>query len=199
MRLFAASLATETNTFSPIPTSRANFEASAYFPAGQHPDRATHTTAPLYVARQRARIAQVIPPDSPLREFGLSLSILRRSSRRVWRRQKRSSAPRRAPLPDPQPWAEHALSLQRSGELRVRRFARLLEAAEARFGRGADSAGGRAPGGLRQRRPAIAATATTSASTAAAPCAKRAPSKSTCVWKTATAGSARRAAPWNTS
>ena len=55
MRLFAASLATETNTFSPIPTSRANFEASAYFPAGQHPDRATHTTAPLYVARQRAR------------------------------------------------------------------------------------------------------------------------------------------------
>ena len=55
MRLFAASLATETNTFSPIPTSRANFEASAYFPAGQHPDRATHCTAPLYVARQRAR------------------------------------------------------------------------------------------------------------------------------------------------
>jgi microcystin degradation protein MlrC len=55
MRLFAASLATETNTFSPIPTSRANFEASAYFPAGQHPDRATHTTAPLYVARQRAK------------------------------------------------------------------------------------------------------------------------------------------------
>jgi microcystin degradation protein MlrC len=55
MRLFAASLATETNTFSPIPTSRANFEASAYFPAGQHPDRPTHTTAPLYVARQRAK------------------------------------------------------------------------------------------------------------------------------------------------
>ena len=37
MRLFAASLATETNTFSPIPTSRANFEASAYFPAGRIP------------------------------------------------------------------------------------------------------------------------------------------------------------------
>lgn len=55
MRIFAASLATETNTFSPIPTNRANFEASAYFPPGQHPDRATHTTAPLYVARQRAR------------------------------------------------------------------------------------------------------------------------------------------------
>ena len=55
MRIFAASLATETNTFSPIPTSRANFEASAYFPAGQHPDRATLCTAPLYVARRRAK------------------------------------------------------------------------------------------------------------------------------------------------
>ncbi len=54
MKIFAASLATETNTFSPIPTNRANF-AAAYFPPGQHPDRATHTTAPLYVARQRAR------------------------------------------------------------------------------------------------------------------------------------------------
>ena len=28
MRIFAASLATETNTFSPIPTSRRSFEAS---------------------------------------------------------------------------------------------------------------------------------------------------------------------------
>ena len=53
MRLFAASLATETNTFSPVPTTRANFEP-AYFPPGRHPDRATHTTAPLYVARRRA-------------------------------------------------------------------------------------------------------------------------------------------------
>ena len=37
MRLFAASLATETNTFSPIPTSRASFEATFYAPAGAHP------------------------------------------------------------------------------------------------------------------------------------------------------------------
>lgn len=54
MRIFAASLATETNTFSPIPTNRESFERTAYFPAGQHPDRPTHTTAPLYVARRRA-------------------------------------------------------------------------------------------------------------------------------------------------
>ena len=36
MRIFAASLATETNTFSPIPTSRGSFEEAFYAPAGQH-------------------------------------------------------------------------------------------------------------------------------------------------------------------
>ena len=55
MRLFVACLATETNTFSPIPTTRRSFETGAYFPAGSHPDRITHSTAPLWVARQRAR------------------------------------------------------------------------------------------------------------------------------------------------
>jgi len=54
MRLFAASLATETNTFSPIPTSRASFEAAFYAPAGQHPDEPKLCTAPLLVARRRA-------------------------------------------------------------------------------------------------------------------------------------------------
>jgi hypothetical protein len=73
-----------------------------------------------YVARQRARIALAIPKESPLRRLGLSLSVLRML----------------APLPDPQPWAEQALALQRRGELRVRKFAHMLEEA-----------------GLRQRRP----------------------------------------------
>ncbi len=55
MRIFAASLSTETNTFSPLPTARANFdEAFAYAP-GEHPDEPRHTTAPLYVARRRAK------------------------------------------------------------------------------------------------------------------------------------------------
>lgn len=54
MRLFAASLATETNTFSPIPTSRASFEATFYAPAGAHPDEPKLCTAPLLVARRRA-------------------------------------------------------------------------------------------------------------------------------------------------
>ena len=55
MRIFTASLATESNSFSPIPTSRKSFEDTMYFPPGTHPDRATHCTAPLYVARRRAR------------------------------------------------------------------------------------------------------------------------------------------------
>jgi len=54
MRIFAASLATETNTFSPIPTSRASFEATFYAPPGEHPDEVRLCTAPLLVARRRA-------------------------------------------------------------------------------------------------------------------------------------------------
>ena len=56
MRVFAATLATETNTFSPIPTSLASYEASGLFHAGEHPaDQPTLFTAPLWAARQRAR------------------------------------------------------------------------------------------------------------------------------------------------
>jgi microcystin degradation protein MlrC len=55
MRIFTASLATESNSFSPIPTNRASYEAAFYYPPGQHPDVPRHTTAPLYVARRRAR------------------------------------------------------------------------------------------------------------------------------------------------
>jgi microcystin degradation protein MlrC len=54
MRLFAASLATETNTFSPIPTSRASFEQAFYAPAGRHPDEPKLCSAPLLAARRRA-------------------------------------------------------------------------------------------------------------------------------------------------
>jgi microcystin degradation protein MlrC len=55
MRIFTASLATESNSFSPIPTSRQSYEQTLYFPPGTHPDRATHCTAPLFVARRRAK------------------------------------------------------------------------------------------------------------------------------------------------
>ncbi len=54
MRIFAASLATETNSFSPVPTSRVTFEQTLYFGPGEHPDRGTLCTGPLWVARRRA-------------------------------------------------------------------------------------------------------------------------------------------------
>jgi microcystin degradation protein MlrC len=55
MRLFTASLATETNTFSPIPTSAENFYEAFYARPGEHPDEPKLCTAPLWVARRRAK------------------------------------------------------------------------------------------------------------------------------------------------
>ena len=55
MRVFAATLATETNTFSPIPTGLESFTDRGVYRAGEHPDEPTLFTAPLWVARQRAK------------------------------------------------------------------------------------------------------------------------------------------------
>jgi len=55
MRMFAASIGTETNTFAPIPTALESFQEFFYARPGQHPDNATLCTAPLWVARRRAR------------------------------------------------------------------------------------------------------------------------------------------------
>ena len=55
MRLFAATLATETNTFSPLPTSLEAYKESVFFRPGEHPtDAPRMCTAPLFVARRRA-------------------------------------------------------------------------------------------------------------------------------------------------
>lgn len=55
MRLFAATLATETNTFSPLPTSLASYKDSVFLRPGEHPtDAPRMCTAPLFVARRRA-------------------------------------------------------------------------------------------------------------------------------------------------
>ncbi|WP_284162735.1 M81 family metallopeptidase [Frigidibacter sp. SD6-1] len=54
MRIFTASLATETNTFSPLPTDRASFEAAFYAPPGQHPETPTLCSSPMVVLRRRA-------------------------------------------------------------------------------------------------------------------------------------------------
>jgi microcystin degradation protein MlrC len=55
MRLFAATLATETNTFSPLPTSLDAYKEAVYLRPGEHPaDAPRMCTAPLFVARRRA-------------------------------------------------------------------------------------------------------------------------------------------------
>ena len=55
MRLFSATIATETNTFSPLPTSLEAYKESVWFRPGEHPaDAPRMCTAPLFVARARA-------------------------------------------------------------------------------------------------------------------------------------------------
>jgi microcystin degradation protein MlrC len=55
LRAFTASLATETNTFAPMPTGLASFHDRGYFAAGRHPDQMTFFAGPLWALRQRAR------------------------------------------------------------------------------------------------------------------------------------------------
>lgn len=57
MRVFSGSLATETNTFAPMPTGIASFRDRGYFAAGQHPDAMTLFSGPLWAARERGRAA----------------------------------------------------------------------------------------------------------------------------------------------
>ena len=54
MKLFTAALGTETNTFSPIPTSLANFSDFYLLRPGEVGDSPLEFAAPLWVARQRA-------------------------------------------------------------------------------------------------------------------------------------------------
>lgn len=54
MRVFTASLATETNTFAPLYVDRSAFESAFYCPPGSHPDTPTLCSAPIVAARRRA-------------------------------------------------------------------------------------------------------------------------------------------------
>lgn len=55
MRLFATTIATETNTFSPLPTSIEAYREGVFLRPGEHPaDTPLMCTAPLWVARRRA-------------------------------------------------------------------------------------------------------------------------------------------------
>ncbi len=56
MRLFASTIATESNTFSPLPTSLDAYKESVFLRPGEHPEDAPlMCTAPLWVARRRAQ------------------------------------------------------------------------------------------------------------------------------------------------
>lgn len=55
MRLFTASLATETNTFSPVPTDIDAFRAAFYAPPGEHPDTPTLCSSVVPILRRRGR------------------------------------------------------------------------------------------------------------------------------------------------
>ncbi len=55
MRVFSGSLATETNTFGPMPTGLASFRDRGYYPAGKHPDHITLFSGPLWAARLRGK------------------------------------------------------------------------------------------------------------------------------------------------
>jgi|GEM_PF-2907697 microcystin degradation protein MlrC len=57
MRVFSGSLATETNTFGPMPTGLASFKDRGYYAAGQHPDHLTLFSGPTWAARLRGRPA----------------------------------------------------------------------------------------------------------------------------------------------
>lgn len=55
MKVFTASLATETNTFSPIPTDIDAFRAAFYAPPGEHPDTPTLCSSVVPILRRRGR------------------------------------------------------------------------------------------------------------------------------------------------
>jgi microcystin degradation protein MlrC len=55
MRVFSATLATETNTFAPMPTGLSSFRERGYFKAGQHPEHMSLFAGPLWAARLRGK------------------------------------------------------------------------------------------------------------------------------------------------
>ena len=55
MRVFSATLATETSTFAPMPTGLSSFQERGYYKAGQHPEHMSFFAGPLWAARQRGR------------------------------------------------------------------------------------------------------------------------------------------------
>jgi microcystin degradation protein MlrC len=59
MRVFCASIATETNTYSPLRTDFADFQQSFYAPPGRHPETPTLCSAVFPALRRRARAVEI--------------------------------------------------------------------------------------------------------------------------------------------
>lgn len=57
LRVFSGCLATETNTFAPMPTGLASFRDRGYYKAGEHPDHMSFFAGPLWAARLRGKEA----------------------------------------------------------------------------------------------------------------------------------------------
>ena len=55
MRVFTGGIATETNTFAPMPTGLGAFRDRGYYPAGTHPEHLSFFAGPLHAARLRGR------------------------------------------------------------------------------------------------------------------------------------------------
>jgi len=55
MRAFTGGIATETNTFAPMPTGMATFRDRGYYPAGTHPDKMFYFAGPLWALRLRGK------------------------------------------------------------------------------------------------------------------------------------------------
>ncbi len=55
MRVFSGGIATETNTFAPMPTGMATFRDRGYYPAGTHPDQMFYFAGPLWAARLKGK------------------------------------------------------------------------------------------------------------------------------------------------
>lgn len=57
LRVFSGCLATETNTFAPMPTGMASYRDRGYYKAGAHPDHMSFYAGPLWAARLRGKEA----------------------------------------------------------------------------------------------------------------------------------------------
>lgn len=59
MRVFCASIATETNTFSPLRTDFSDFAQSFYAPPGEHPQTPTLCSAVFPALRKRQAAGEI--------------------------------------------------------------------------------------------------------------------------------------------